>query len=626
MNNKYPTTKPSLNLDFANTKSLDPRITFRRGTPGTYYDGVTHAKAEENLLSYSEDISNSKWSKNESTVSSNSIAAPDGGTTADKIVESNQAGNHSVYQIANLSSTTSQFVFSVYAKAGERSVLSLNGNRTAFFSVLFDLTNGSFISKFESNCRIDSYSIVDSGNQWFRCSVVVSPTFSDTSPRLNLSVADSNVPSFDSVYRPTYTGDGSSGLYVWGAQLEQRDTVTSYTATNGAPITKYQPKLMTASPDRARFDHDPITGESKGLLIEEQRTNLIAYSEDFKSSFWDKSWDGAGYSNEHIYSNQAIAPDGSLSASKVSPGSDSGVHYVGSDQANILENTTYTISCYLKKGEMDTAMLSMWSYADVNEGVSFDLTNGVSDASWGGAEILDHSITHVGNDWYRCAFTVNSGTGTSSNAGFLYLYIDSAGGTVPSGYSGNGFDGLYIWGFQVEQATFPTSYIKTTGASATRSADNASITGENFSSWYRQDEGSIYSEISSFDDRDSQARITLSDGTDSNRIFMAANIGSNILKVDGWGSSNIGDYDLNINNFEVNKIYKKSFGLKRNDYFISIDGQAESGVTSQDMPLPLVNRFDFSTRSFTHYVNGHIKKLAYYPQRLTNEQLQNLTK
>ena len=107
---------------------------------------------------------------------------------------------------------------------------------------------------------------------------------------------------------------------------------------------------------------------------------------------------------------------------------------------------------------------------------------------------------------------------------------------------------------------------------------------------------------------------------------MAANIGSNILKVDGWGSSNIGDYDLDINNFQVNKIYKKSFGLKRNDYFISIDGQSESGITSQDVPLPLVDRFDFSTRSVSHYVNGHIKKLAYYPQRLTNEQLQNLTK
>ena len=57
INSKYPTTKPSLNLDFANTKSLDPRIAFRRGTPGTYYDGVTHVKAEENLLSYSEDFS-----------------------------------------------------------------------------------------------------------------------------------------------------------------------------------------------------------------------------------------------------------------------------------------------------------------------------------------------------------------------------------------------------------------------------------------------------------------------------------------------------------------------------------------------------------------------------------------
>ena len=71
--------------------------------------------------------------------------------------------------------------------------------------------------------------------------------------------------------------DDGGFVYVWGAQLEKRDAVTSYTATSGTPITKYQPKLMTSSPDHARFDHDPITGESKGLLIEENRTNLITY-------------------------------------------------------------------------------------------------------------------------------------------------------------------------------------------------------------------------------------------------------------------------------------------------------------------------------------------------------------
>ena len=83
INNKYPTTKPSLNLDFANTKSLDPRINFRRGTPGTYYDGVTHAKAEENLLSYSENFNDvdNYWAEVRATLTG-SQASPIDSTSA----------------------------------------------------------------------------------------------------------------------------------------------------------------------------------------------------------------------------------------------------------------------------------------------------------------------------------------------------------------------------------------------------------------------------------------------------------------------------------------------------------------------------------------------------------------
>ena len=407
--------------------------------------------------------------------------------------------------------------------------------------------------------------------------------------------------SGDATWGKTYTGSNQQ-LYIWGAQLEQRDSVTSYTKTDGTPKTKYQPQLMFASPDQPRFDHDPITGESKGLFIEEERTNLIEYSEDFSNwSIYNSPLE--------VTHNTVIAPDGTLAATiikDISTGSYSGIY-----ESLDINSGDYTSSVFIKQGSSATS--SIWIALTVDGMVKQETitwTAGVPTAS--SIQFID-----MGNGWYRAYVTVTS---TASQSMIMYL--------LPCGFNATYTGTTVFWGAQLEKGSFPTSYIKTSGAPSgtERSADNASITGENFSSWYRQDEGSLYSEISSFDNRDSQARITLSDGTDNNRILMAASIGNNILKVDGWGSSNIGDYDLSINDFEVNKIYKKSFGLKRNDYFISIDGQSESGIASQDMPLPLVDRFDFSTRSTAHYVNGHIKKLSYYPQRLTNEQLQQLTK
>lgn len=613
----YPQIKPTLNLDFSNTKTLDPRINFRRGTPGAYYDGKTYAKAEENLLSYSEDFSNADWVKNESTVSSNSIAAPDGGTTADKIVESNQAGNHSVYQIANLSSTTSQFVFSVYAKAGERSVLSLNGNRIAFFSVLFDLTNGSFISKFESNCRIDSYSIVDAGNQWFRCSVVVSPTFSDTSPRLNLSVADSNVPGFDSVYRPTYTGDGSSGLYIWGAQLEQRHSVTAYTPTNGAPITKYQPQLMFASPDQPRFDHDPLTGESKGLLIEEERTNLLEYSEDI-SAFPQQG-------NIILNKKFTIAPDGTSLANSIirynEPDNNirPGQHIYQALMISSSDNVT--TSLYVKSINGANLVINNGACVtlfDLKDQTYTVLQNSNSNS------FVSATITHAGNDWYRCT-TTSIGSGTLSQFQFSPWLSTTEKNWDERYVNGDNISGLYIWGIQVEIGSFPTSYIKTSGAEADRSADNASITGENFSSWYRQDEGSLYIDSDKGNLGTSFAGYVsfhTEDFSNSEYYWLLHNSSNEFQFLVAPGVASLVDgIDTSLGS------QKACVSWADDDFSMSVNGNTIQSDTDGPAKKNLAGlRIGFSPYSDSHYLNSHIKKISYYPQRLTNEQLQQLTK
>jgi hypothetical protein len=618
MNMNYPQIKPTLNLDFSNTKTLDPRINFRRGTPGAYYDGKTYAKAEENLIEYSEDFSNAYWSKSNASITSDDIDAPDGTvSSADKIVENTATSSHQIFA-GGAGTLGKTYTLSYFVKTAGRTScrISFSGEGSAVFNV----STGSVIKN-----QFLSASIESVGNDWYRVAATVIKTNSNEDVFIGPALDDGNL---------SYAGDGSSGLYIWGAQLEQRDTVTAYTSTmledgTSAPITKYQPQLMFASPDQPRFDHDVLTGESKGLLIEESRTNLIAYSQQIEKQATSASthnrWVVSSSSNALLSLNNSIAPDGTLSASKFYADSfDFTPSFYQQVYTTDTTPETLTFSIFAKAGQANRYLQLFIGSGDVdgNPFVNFNLFDGTisrDDDSIG-------SIEDVGNGWYRCiiTFTTVSTSGLLINP-VVYL-IDDVNAARAASLTGDGYSGIYIWGAQLEEGSFATSYIKTSGASATRSDDDANITGENFSSWYRQDEGSLYSEISTFDSRNSQARLTISDGTDNNRIFMAANIGDNILKVDGWGSSNIGDYDLNINDFEVDKIYKKSFGLKRNDYFISINGQSQSGITSQDIPLPLVNRLDFSTRSTSHYVNGHIKKLSYYPQRLTNEQLQQLTK
>ena len=117
----YPNLRPSLLLDFANSRQLDPRITFIRSTTATYYDGVTTAKAEENLFQYSQELDNAYWSKFLGTFSANSTTAPDGTSTADTFTEGSGSVLPCFYRNAGAKQANEVFALSIYAKANGRS-------------------------------------------------------------------------------------------------------------------------------------------------------------------------------------------------------------------------------------------------------------------------------------------------------------------------------------------------------------------------------------------------------------------------------------------------------------------------------------------------------------------------
>ena len=610
INNKYPTTKPSLNLDFANTKSLDPRITFRRGTPGTYYDGVTHVKAEENLLSYSENFNDvdNYWAEVRATLTG-SQASPIDSTSAYELSQTSTglAGVLLVNENKIKLQIGKQYVSSVYVKASSSNYFAIAeevslGTGTPAFTY-FDLSNdGEVMLNHENHIA----SIQNVGNQWYRCSIMFTAKLeSDYTVMFYLDGGSSQ----STISEPQNVTAGAS-IYLWGAQLEQRDAVTSYTATNGTPITKYQPKLMTAAADQARFDHDPITGESKGLLIEEQRTNLVQESEDVSGVRWSEV--------VNFELNAICAPDGTISADRIyqTDAINSQSRNAGID---LVDGVDYVYSVYAKNHNLGYLRINIAG----GSGIRYNLIDGSVTVDGNPSSVVSAfsgDIEFVGNGWYRCIYKFTSSYTGATTARNVVIDVN---GEV----QGDGKSGVYIWGAQFEQATFPTSYIKTTGASATRSADNASITGENFSSWYRQDEGSIYCESYSYNDY-VQRILNISDSSSNNRIVLTA-FNSEQLLVKNNANTEI---SIDAGSYTVGEFLKQGTAYKDDSFFVTLGGNSGSSIdrtnSTSDGSVPKsLNKLNIGSSEVNNfYLNGHIKKLAYYPQRLTNEQLQNLTK
>jgi hypothetical protein len=432
----FPEIKPSLNLDFANVKALDSRITFARASTGAYYDGQTVAKAEENLLLQSQTFDNAYWTKTNITVTANSTTAPDGTTTAESILETATTGSHQVFR--GLTQLSGTYVTSIFAKANGRNWLAINTNFASVQRVsFFDLENGVVGSVPVGFTA----SIVDVGDGWYRC-VVVGPRGINAYPGIfmtALSDGNSTVP-------PSYAGDITKGLFLWGAQFEQGSAVTAYTPTTTQPITNYIPVLQTASANVARFDHNPVTGESLGLLVEEQRTNLLLRSEEFDNAYWLKS-------NATITSNTVIAPDGTLTGDKLVENTANATHFIYSGSQAFVSGTSYTLSVYAKKGERQYLVLQLPSAAfPSSSNATFDLDSATFNL---GAGSPTASITDVGNGVYRCSITKTATSSASSNGAFIYV-TNSASATI-NAYTGDGYSGIYIWGAQLEAGAFPTS-------------------------------------------------------------------------------------------------------------------------------------------------------------------------
>ena len=410
------------------------------------------------------------------------------------------------------------------------------------------------------------------------------------------------------------------------AREKRLDSRVLFTRGSSGTYTDEGGVIRTAANNVPRFDHDPATGESLGLLIEEQRINIIDYSTNF--AIWsDGTGSGPNLTLRWIQSNVAIAPDGTNTASKLIPStqSDNQRIYKLIGATDQYLNQTLTFSVFAKAGEYSKIFIRSdsgnqgYMYVNLTDGSSFGI----------GSDVLRYSVDEYPNNWYRISLTAVESDSSSGNVPWISIVNDND----TYAFTGDGSeDGIYIWGAQVEVGSFATSYIPTSGSTATRAPDLASISGTNFAEWYNPTEGTFYVEADTINLK-YNVNISGWDGNNNNYTILGTGASPNRFQlrfddvepyqVLGFGPNSTTAITTNTNVTPLTKV--KIVGAVKQDYvrgFANGDNILEDNGFDMISPSALyIGSLDGSSE----ILPGHIKKVMYYSKILTTAQLQALT-
>ena len=375
--------------------------------------------------------------------------------------------------------------------------------------------------------------------------------------------------------------------------------MTAYTPTTSAAISNYIPCLLTAPVGVPRLDYEPITGKPLGLLMEETRTNLLTYSADHSNAAWTLT--------NIIITGNTIAPDGSNTMQLLADTSTSGLHSVSQSTSSIVSVYKYTYSVVASAAGRNYIKLSFASSGTT--GAFFNLSSGIVGTVDSG---YTATISAVGDNKYRCSIST-----VASTAAWIANCLLSPDGANLN-YVGDNYSGVFLWGEQLElsstysnvTAYIPTSYIPTTATTVTRSADMASMTGNNFTSWFNSTQGTLYVEC------DLQIS-TEFDGGAFQRIILQSTI---------IASTNKGLYYTTQSGYVPGQSLYKVAGSYINGTSITSCFAGNTPVTVSAPTSVVLNRF-VVRGSITNgtYQNEHIRKIIYYSEALSSSNLQALT-
>ena len=635
----FPSVRPSLNLQFDSQPTpadmtshlASVGATFSRASIGTYTDangliqeasagqarpnystagvheGLLIEESRVNLIKSSEDFSANSYvfpaSAIEITI--NQAIAPDGTASAD-LMESVLSGTRYMKQDFSVTSGSSYTISAFFKKSSTYDFVAIgfvDGDGTTYKYGIFNVSTGETAGE-NGNGTITS-DIQDYGNGWYRCIITFTSGTSGTAQARFLPAEGTNDPSPDTAGFQTL---------IWGAQVEEGSFPTSYIPTiptfssRASDGTYFDSSGVLQTTSGERIDHKYIGGQwvEAGLLLEGASTNLIANSEDFSSGNWVVSSGGTG-SNPIVTTNQVIAPDGNNTADKIV--FDAGAGTTSSDQSfindtiSITSGVDYTGSIWLK-GESG------------GEQIVFRHTAGAYD------------LLTLTTEWQRFDYTQTSAT-TSYTYSLGIRQNVSGHGVINSSAT------VYAWGAQLEEQSQVTSYIATSGSTATRSADVyttatvtrsadvCTITGTAFTDFYNEDEGTIFvNAMCEADSGASRFMYSINNTISSERVVGLIDSSDAILELvvdNGVVKAQFTSPTITLGSF-----FKNGFRYNTNSFNQVTNGTASTPDTSGSVPTPTQLNIA-SSRTPNAFFNGYIKKFIYFPRALSDNELIKLT-
>ena len=358
-----------------------------------------------------------------------------------------------------------------------------------------------------------------------------------------------------------------------------------------------------------RLNYDLYQGKPKqcpSLLLEPSSTNLIEFSEDYSQSAWLKT-------NLSITSNSIKSPSGVVDSAKLVPDTTNGQHKIDITET-VSSGATVALSAFVKKGEYEFVCLYEVNSA---KGRFYNLNDGTQGGVFNGAPTTS-DIEQLPNDWYRISITT---TVPSTSARFIVYVCDSIFNTS---FIGDNTKGLYVWGAMLEEQSYPTSYIPTSGSTETRNAEVCEDAGN--SGTFNDSEGVLMAETSALAKDGTNRYISISDGSDANRIYIRYRASNNVFSGSVVVNNSLqvlfdttNDNILNFSKFLI-KYKENDFAFWVNGFKLLVD------TTGSVFPNGTLNQLRYNTGSGINVpFYGRTKQLQYFGTALTDSQLEYLT-
>lgn len=436
--------------------------------PYTSQWGILIEPEATNLCLRSAEFDNASWTPSNATVSADATTSPLGTATADKLVEDSDSGQvHSIVQSINVTDN-STYAFSCFAKAAERSWVRLDMGTAGFASNAwcdFDLSNGLVGTRGAGVISGIEARIVPIGSGWYRCQIVAQAD-ATAATDFSIIIGEGTVADVAGTGTAdvTYDGDGLSGIYIWGAQVEVGDFATSHIPTAGATVTRASDFVQVTTADMQVFSATAGSVYSvNSRRYERAAPNLApkywtfddggttnAVLAQFTESGNDEVFNAFG-NNITIHADSPVAPFVEVAYSVAwqsnnYAGSIDGMPVVTDSQGNVAtvdrltlcdrDDNDRTLSGYLFKflyvpRRVTDADLPLWRYSDPHEEIS--LTNkqvitttpdGLPAFRFAASRLPGHKTTFYANGRYWLFYAAYDEYDSVANTSPLY-YISS---------------------------------------------------------------------------------------------------------------------------------------------------------------------------------------------------------